>query len=133
LLSLAWLAGTADAEDKNAKYYQKQFEQWSKAIADLKQGDPSGVTAQEIEVIRTLISQAQAFLASDKLDAIEPLLRRIEAQAEFVRAKLDRTQADDTARIAEEAAAAAEKQAQEATAAADAAEAKVKSLEAQGL
>ena len=132
LLAMAAAAG-AWAAEKDAAYYQKQFERWSAVIADLKGADMTGVAGQDIEVIRTWIGQAQAFLASDKLSDIEPLLLRIEAQVEYVRTRIDRAAADAAAKLAEEAAATAEKGAQEATAAAEAAEAKVKELESKGL
>jgi hypothetical protein len=92
----------AQAAEKDAKYYQKQFTHWSKVIADLKEADVTEGAGQDIEVIRTWISQAQAFLASEKLDEIEPLLRRIEAQSEYVRAKITRLAAEDAADEAEE-------------------------------
>lgn len=123
----------ARAADKDAKYYQKQFDHWSKVIADLKEADITEQAGQDIEVIRTWISQAQAFLANDRLDEIEPLLRRIEAQAEYVRAKIKRLEAEDAAEEAEQLAKAAESQAIKAKDAADAAKATVEELEAKGL
>ena len=38
------------------------------------QGDTDRVAAREIETIRTLIGQSQAFLASEKLEKIDPLV-----------------------------------------------------------
>jgi hypothetical protein len=84
-------------------------------------------------VIRTWISQAQAFLASEKLEEIEPLLRRIEAQAEYVRAKITRLSAEDAADEAEELAKTAQAEAQEIKQNADAAAQKLEKLESQGL
>jgi hypothetical protein len=139
LLSIAvmtclWAAFTVASEkEKNAKYFESQFEQWSKVIADLKQADTANVASQDIEVIRTWIGQAQALVANEKLERVEPLLQRIEAQAETIRTKIDRVAAEDAAKRAEEQAASAETQAKEATAAADSADAKMKELEAQGL
>lgn len=123
----------AQAAEKDAKYYQKQFTHWSKVIADLKEADVTEGAGQDIEVIRTWISQAQAFLASDKLEEIEPLLRRIEAQAEYVRAKITRLSAEDAADEAEELAKTAKAEAQQIKANADAAAQKLEKIESQGM
>jgi hypothetical protein len=123
----------AQAAEKDAKYYQKQFTHWSKVIADLKEADVTEGAGQDIEVIRTWISQAQAFLANEKLDEIEPLLRRIEAQAEYVRAKITRLAAEDAADEAEELAKTAQADAQKTKANADAAAKNLDKLESQGL
>jgi hypothetical protein len=123
----------AQAGDKDPKYYQKQFDHWSKVIADLKEADVTEGAGQDIEVIRTWISQAQAFMASEKLDEIEPLLRRIEAQAEYVRAKIHRLAAEDAADEAEELAKTAQAEAQKLKGNADAAAKKLEELESQGL
>lgn len=121
------------ADDKDAKYYQKQFTLWSKVIADLKEADVTEACGQDIEVIRTWISQAQAFLASDKLEEIDPLLRKIKVQADYIRAKVNRLAAEDAASEAEELAKTAEAEAQKVSEAASAADAKMKDLEAKGL
>jgi hypothetical protein len=123
----------AQAAEKDAKYYQKQFTHWSKVIADLKEADVTEGAGQDVEVIRTWISQAQAFLASEKLEEIEPLLRRIEAQAEYVRAKITRLAAEDAADEAEELAKNAQAEAQKIKQNADAAAQKLEKLESQGL
>jgi Spy/CpxP family protein refolding chaperone len=123
----------AQAAEKDAKYYQKQFTHWSKVIADLKEADVTEGAGQDIEVIRTWISQAQAFLASEKLDEIEPLLRRIEAQAEYVRAKITRLAAEDAAEEAEELSKTAQAQAQTMKAKTDSAAKKLDELESKGL
>jgi hypothetical protein len=123
----------AQAAEKDAKYYQKQFTHWSKVIADLKEADVTEGAGQDIEVIRTWISQAQAFLANEKLEEIEPLLRRIEAQTEYVRAKVTRLAAEDAADEAEELAKTAQAEAQKMKENADAAAQKLEKLESQGL
>lgn len=123
----------AQAAEKDAKYYQKQFTHWSKVIADLKEADVTEGAGRDIEVIRTWISQAQAFLASEKLDDIEPLLRRIEAQAEYVRAKITRLAAEDAADEAEELAKTARAEAEKMNAAANAAAKQLEELESKGL
>jgi hypothetical protein len=123
----------AQAADKDAKYYQKQFTHWSKVIADLKEADVTEGAGQDIEVIRTWISQAQAFLASEKLDEIEPLLRRIEAQSEYVRAKVTRLAAEDAADEAEEVSKTAQAEAMKIKENADAAAQNLEKLESQGL
>jgi len=121
------------ADDRDAKYYQKQFTLWSKVIADLKEADVTEACGQDIEVIRTWISQAQAFLASERLEEIDPLLSKIKAQADFVRAKVNRLAAEDAASEAEELAKTAEGEAQQVSDAAQAADARIKELEAKGL
>lgn len=123
----------AQAADKDVKYYQKQFDHWSKVIADLKEADITEQAGQDIEVIRTWISQAQAFLASDRLDEIDPLLKKIEAQAEYVRAKVKRLEAEDAAEEAEQLAKAAESRAIKAKDAATSAKTTMEELEAKGL
>ena len=123
----------AQAAEKDGKYYQKQFTHWSKVIADLKEADVTEGAGQDIEVIRTWISQAQAFLASEKLDEIEPLLRRIEAQSEYVRAKVTRLAAEDAADEAEELAKTARAEAEKMNAAANAAAKQLEELESKGL
>jgi hypothetical protein len=123
----------AQAGDKDAKFYQKQFDRWSKVIANLKAADVTEQAGQDIEVIRTWISQAQAFVASDKLDEIEPLIRRIEGQAEYVRAKINRLAAEDSAEEAEQLAKVAEQEAIAAKDAATTAKKKMEELEAKGL
>ena len=133
LAAVCLVAGVAQAGDKDAKYYQAQFDRFSRVIAELKAADANDELGQEIEVIRTWISQAQAFLAADKLDEIEPMVARIAAQAEYVRAKLKRLDAEEAADVAEAEADEAEAKAKKTAQAADAAEQKYKELEAKGL
>ncbi|MBN2497826.1 MAG: hypothetical protein JXR96_24740 [Deltaproteobacteria bacterium] len=123
----------ADEQERDAKYYQQRFDHYSKVIATLKEDDAAEVASQEIELIRTWIGQAQAFLASEKLDAIEPLIKRMDAQAEYIRAKIERSAAEAAAQEAEDIAAAAEKKAAGAKVAAETAEKKMKAFEAEGL
>lgn len=131
LLAVVGLALGGQA--RSNRDYAKQFDHWSRIIADLKSADVSEGAAQDIELIRTWIGQAQAFLASEKFEQIDRLLRRIEAQAAYCRAKINRLAAEDAAEEAETLARNAEQQAESARQAADAAEARVKELEAKGL
>ena len=130
---LALLAASAGAADKDAKYFQQQFNRFSKVIADLKAADVTEGTAGDIELIRTWIGQAQAFLANDRIKDIEPIMKKIEAQAEYVRAKINRLAAEDEAEEAETLAKNGEEKANLAKQAADEAEKKMKALEAKGL
>ncbi|HUU04199.1 MAG TPA: hypothetical protein VM425_22370 [Myxococcota bacterium] len=130
---LALLAGSAGAADKDAKYFQQQFNRFSKVIADLKAADVTEGTAGDIELIRTWIGQAQAFLANDRIDDIEPIMKKIEAQAEYVRAKINRLAAEDEAEEVETLAKNSEEKANRAKQAADEAEKKMKALETKGL
>jgi len=125
--------GSAAAADKNAKYFQEKFDHWSKVIADLKEADVSEGATQDIEMIRTWLGQSQAYLASEKLTDIEPILKKIEAQAEYIRAKVNRMAAEDAADESEALASSSQEQAQKAKQAADQAVAHMKQLEAKGL
>ena len=125
--------GSAAAADKNAKYFQEKFDHWSKVIADLKEADVSEGATQDIEMIRTWLGQSQAYLASEKLTDIEPILKKIEAQAEYIRAKVNRMAAEDAADESEALASSSQEQAQKAKQAADKAVAHMKQLEAKGL
>jgi hypothetical protein len=133
LLVGTFIVTSTGAEDKDAKYFENQFSRWSKVIADLKEADVTDQTGQDIEIIRTWIGKAQALLASDKLDEIESILKRIEAQATYIRAKINRLAAEDSAEEAEALAKSAEEQALKAKATAEDAERKMKALESQGL
>ncbi|RLB55916.1 MAG: hypothetical protein DRI34_09910 [Deltaproteobacteria bacterium] len=130
---LAALLLAAAVQAGSGRNYSKQFDHWSRVIADLKSADVTEGAARDIEIIRTWIGQAQAFLASEKFERINMLLRRIEAQAAYCRAKINRLAAEDAAEEAETLARNAEQQAESARQAADAAEARMKELEAQGL
>ncbi len=55
--------------DKDAKYYQARFDSISRVIAELKGADINDELGQDIEVIRTWISQAQAYLAAAEAKA----------------------------------------------------------------
>lgn len=121
------------AGDKGTKYYQDKFVTFSQLIAQLKTADTKGEVTSDIEVIRTFIGNGQALLAADKLDAIEPVIERIVAQAGYVQARLDRLKADRAALAAEKQAKEAEAAAAEAKRFADEAEQKNKQLEDQGL
>lgn len=133
LVTAGLLSTVAGAAEKDAKYYQGQFDRFSRVIADLKAADANDELGREIEVIRTWISQSQAYLASDKLEKIEPMIERIAAQAEYVRAKLKRMDAQEAADAAEADAGKAEAASQKTAQAADAAEKKYQELEAKGL
>jgi hypothetical protein len=133
-LSIAFIFGQAtSAKDKDAKFYENAFMHWSKVIVDLKEADTSNEAAKDIEVIRTWIGQGQAFLASDKIEEIEPIIKKIGAQAEYVRSKINRLSAEAAAEEAEDLAKLAEQKAQHSKEATEAAIAKMKELEAQGL
>ncbi len=132
VLGVGLLGGLIQAKDRDAAFYQKQFEQWSRAIAELKNADTDGSLSADIELIRTWITQGQAFLAQEKTSAIDPLLLRVEAQVEYLRVKLDRISAENAAQESEDQAAAMEKQAEQMAAAAQAAEERVRELESRG-
>jgi hypothetical protein len=131
--SVILCASSAGAADRGRNQYQKELESWSAVIVELQQADKTGQSSQEIERIRNLVSQAQAFLAAEKLKEIDPALERSAALAALVRARSDRIVAEEEADKVEVAAQRAEKEAREARAAADAAQQKYDELEAKGL
>ncbi|MBW2702378.1 MAG: hypothetical protein JRF33_16280 [Deltaproteobacteria bacterium] len=122
-------SSVAGAKDKDAKYYQGQFERFSLLIADLKSADAADEVVRDIEVIRTHIGQAQALLAAEKLESIDPIIERIVAQAGCVRAKLDRLDAEQAAAEAGQQADDAEAAAAELKQKVDAAKKKYDALE----
>jgi hypothetical protein len=133
-IALTCLAiGWAWADEHDAKFYNQQFDQFSRIIADLKAADVTEAASRDIELVRTWISQGQAYLANDKLDQIDPILKRMEAQAEYIRIKIDAANAEEAAEEAEQAAQQAEAQANQARETLKASETKLQQLEAQGL
>ncbi|MEZ4270439.1 MAG: hypothetical protein R3C68_03055 [Myxococcota bacterium] len=126
-------AGSAFAKSGDAQRYQKSFEALSSTVVELDSGDADRTSAKEIEMIRTLIGQGQAFLASEKYNKIAPLLERADAIAMFVRAKQKRMAVESQAAQAETEANEADKKAEHAKASADAVENRYNELEAKGL
>ncbi len=133
LLAFTLTCTWAAAAQRDAKQYQKEFDQWSKEIANLREADTSRSASQDIEIIRTWIGQAQAYLASDKMEEIDPLLTKIKAQVEYIRAKITRVEIEKQALQVEQQAGETETQAAKIKKAVGAALAREKELEAQGL
>src|SRR5262245_2310281 len=77
-------------EKHDAAFYQKKFEDWARDISQMQKSDATGAAATDLEMMRTLIGQAQAFVAADKLESVDPLLVRIEMTGHLVMARLDR-------------------------------------------
>ena len=91
LLTLFLLTSTYSGDvcaDETLKY-QKILERWSQGLPELQKSD-TGETAKEIALIRSWIGQAQAYVANEKFEKIDPLLERIETMVKFVRARQDR-------------------------------------------
>ena len=125
--------GSAGADEKSAADYQKEFASWSSKVVELDTKDTGGAVAKERELIRTLVSQGQAYLASEKIGKIAPLMEQAGALESLAKARLVRLATEAQAREAESAASQADQQAKEAEAAADAVENRYNELEAQGL
>lgn len=123
----------AHAEDRDAAFYTSAFEKLGTNLAETQSADSTNVAATDVERIRTLIGQGQAFVAADKLDEAAPVLERAQVIARYARAKVERVAAEARATEATNNAAAAEKAAADVKAQADAMEAKAKDLEARGL
>lgn len=131
LLGAAALA--ADKEERDEQFYQKSFETLATKIAGLEKADKDKVAAKEIETIRTLVGQGQAFLANEKLKKIDPLLDRAEALVPLAKARQRRVDLDRQAEQAESEAIESETRAGEAKAAADETEQRYNDLESKGL
>jgi pantothenate kinase-related protein Tda10 len=132
-LAIALSASIARAEKKSSADYQKLFEAWSVSIAEIQKTDTRGSVVREIETLRTLVNQAQAFQANDKLDEIEPIEERVDVMIRFTKVKVQRVEAERRAAEAENAAREATGEAERAQADADATVARFTALEKQGL
>jgi hypothetical protein len=133
----AMAAGSLAAEEREVErdeaFYQKSFEQLAATVVDLEKRDDDKVSAKDIETIRTLIGQGQAFLANEKLEKIDPLLERAEALVPLARARQSRVELERKADQAEREAVDAEGRANESKEKADATEQRYNELEEKGL
>lgn len=133
VLAVGILTGArAQADDRDAAYYTSAFEKLGTSLAETQTADTTNVAATDVERVRTLVGQGQAFVANDKLDEVAPILERAQVVARFARTKVERVGAEARAADATAAAVAAEKAAAEVKAQADAMTAKAKELEARG-
>lgn len=98
ILFAATFADTARADEE--LNYQKTLEKWSQTIPDLEKSD-TGETAKQIALVRSWIGQAQAFVASEKFEKIDPILARVEAMVTFIRVRQDRVKIENTINAAE--------------------------------
>src|SRR4051794_21802896 len=90
-VTLAVAASTAIARaEKSSAEYQKMFEQWSVSIAEIQKTDTRSAVGRELETLRTLLTQAQAFQANDKLAEIEPIEERMAVLVHFTKVKVQR-------------------------------------------
>ncbi|MFC1609493.1 hypothetical protein ACFL6C_00915 [Myxococcota bacterium] len=126
-------ASSAGAEERDKSFYQKELESWSSVVVELQQLDATKESSQEIERIRNLVSQGQAFLAAEKLEEIDPVLERSAALAALARARSERIAIEAKANEIEAVAQQIEAEAQAARVAAAAAEKRYEELEAKGL
>lgn len=132
-MAAANLAAGEREVERDEAFYQKTFEQLAASVVDLEKRDVDKVSAEEIETIRTLIGQGQAFLANEKLKKIEPLLERAEALVPLARARQSRVELERKADQAEREAVEAEGRANESKEKADATEQRYNELEEKGL
>jgi pantothenate kinase-related protein Tda10 len=119
--------------DKGSADYQKMFEQWSVSIAEIQKTDTRAAVIRETETLRTLLGQAQAFQANDKLEEIEPIEERMVVLIRYAKVKVQRVEAERRAAEAENLARGAAKEAEQAKMDADAVVARYSALEKQGL
>src|SRR5688572_29961750 len=93
----------ARAEDRSEADYQKLFGEWSASIAEIQKADAMKSVTRETEQLRALLSQAQAFLASEKTDEIGPIEERVAVLIRYAKHKVQRMDAESRAADAEEA------------------------------
>lgn len=132
VLAVGLFTSAARADDRDAAFYTSAFEKLGTNLAETQTADKTSVAATDIERVRTLIGQGQAFVASDKLEEAGPVLERAQVIARFARSKVERVGAEARAADAAAKATAAEKAAADVTAQAEAMQAKYKDLEARG-
>jgi hypothetical protein len=133
VLASALLAATASAGDRDATYYTNAFQQLGTSIAEIQTIDTTSAAATDLELVRTLRGQGQAFVASDKLDEAAPILERTSVVTRYARAKVERVGAEAHATAAVAAALAAEKDSAAVKAQAEAQQQRARELEARGL
>lgn len=121
------------AKERSPDEYRALFQQWTSRLAQVQKADQSRSALSELEQIRTLIGQAQAFLANDKLDEIEPIAEHAEVLLGFAANKVERVNSAAAADAAEAKAKALETKAISLRAEADAAQKRYDELESQGL
>lgn len=132
-LAMSLLIGArAHADDRDAAFYTSAFEKLGTSLAQTQTADSTSIAATDVERVRTLIGQGQAFVANDKLDEAAPILERAQVIARYARTKVERVGAEARAAEAAAIAQAADKAAADVKAQADAMSAKAKELEARG-
>ncbi len=75
VLALGVLTGAraqAD-EERDASFYTSAFEKLATSNAETETADTTHTAATDIERVRTLIGQGQAYVAADKLDEAAPV------------------------------------------------------------
>ncbi len=119
-------------DERDAAFYTSAFEKLGTSLAETQTADTTNVAATDVERVRTLVGQGQAFVASEKLEEAAQILQRAQVLARFARAKVERVGAEARAADATASAATAEKAVAEVKAQADAMQTKAKDLEARG-
>ena len=132
LLCMGGLVGSAQASKATESEARQQLDGWSQRIVALSAKE-TGKTAGDIERLRSLLSQGQAFVASEKLSSVGPVLERMDALEGYVQSKQARLAQEGKAAAADAALKAAQTRLAEITAAASAAKKTMDKLEAKGL
>jgi hypothetical protein len=135
VLALGVLTGAraqAD-EERDVSFYTSAFEKLATSNAETETADTTHTAATDIERVRTLIGQGQAYVAADKLDEAAPILERAQVIARYARVKVERVAAETRAQAATNDAMAAEKAANDVKSQADQMETRAKDLESKGL
>ena len=121
------------SEERDAAFYTSAFEKLGTMNAETETADTAHAAATDIERVRTLMGQGQAYVAADKLDQAAPVLERAQVIARYARVKVERVAAEARASAATNDAMAAENAANDVKSQADQMESKAKDLESKGL
>ena len=88
------LAATAPAFAGDEERLQDQIHQFNAIVADLEKSDTGGVATAEIAKLKSWLTEAQAKLAAGDEDDVEALVRRFKPEVRYVRATLERSDAE---------------------------------------
>ena len=88
------LAATAPAFAGDEERLQDQIHQFNVIAADLEKSDTGGVATAEIAKLKSWLTEAQAKLAAGDEDDVEALVRRFKPEVRYVRATLERSDAE---------------------------------------
>jgi hypothetical protein len=124
------LPARASAEEHDESYYRAELERWAVELGKLSRHPAA---AEQVEVLRGLLTEARTRLANDDADELEPLVQEIQIRGRYGAALARRAELSARAEQAQAAAAQAEAQAAKSKKAADAMQARFDQLAARGL